>query len=83
MLVSGRVKVFGPPKNKVLFTLKTSKNVGLGGALAFTPLKFNNSDLQKWRLEDVCLSYWGPVTFQGRAVKLREGKHKVPKGHQT
>ncbi len=28
---------------------------------------------EKWWLEDVCLSSWVSVTFQGRTVKLREG----------
>ena len=28
---------------------------------------------QWWLFQDYILSYWGPVTFQGRTVKLREG----------
>ena len=45
----------------------------------YPPPKFKSSPLNKWCLEDGCLPYWGPVTltgsvtFQGRAVKLREG----------
>ena len=30
---------------------------------------------EKWWWEDFRLSYWVSVTFQGRAVKLREGKN--------
>ena len=37
-----------------------------------TPLKFNSLPLKNgWK---AILSYWGKVTFQGRAVKLRGGK---------
>ena len=41
--------------------------------LSLTPLKFNSSPLKigGWK---TILAYWGPVTFQGRTVKLREGK---------
>ena len=39
-----------------------------------TSPKFNSDFApENWWLEDVCLSYWVSVTFQGRTVKLREG----------
>ena len=37
-----------------------------------TPPKFNIAPEKRW-LEDVRLSYWVSVTFQGRAVKLPGG----------
>ena len=41
-----------------------------------TPLKFNSSPpLENGWLEDIRLSFWGPVFFQGRAVKLPGGNH--------
>ena len=42
-----------------------------------SPPKFNISPLKNdaWK---TILSYWGPVTFQGRTVKLREGTNEIP-----
>ena len=42
------------------------------------PRKFNSSPLKKRWLEDDPFLLGQKVTFQGRTVKLREGKSEVP-----
>ncbi len=44
-----------------------------------TPPKFNSSPLKNGPWKDKPASYWVSVTFQGRAVKLREGTVLHPK----
>ena len=41
----------------------------------YTPLKFNITPGKM--MVGTLLSYWGPVTFEGRTVKLREGKWRA------
>ena len=41
-------------------------------AFLSTPPKFNSSPFKNGGWKTI-LSYWGPVTFQGRAVKLQVG----------
>ena len=44
---------------------------------SITPPKFNSEFTPEKCCWKTILSYWVPVTFQGRAVKLREGNCKV------